>query len=349
MIQYQKVCLAGFACELPENRVSSQEIEQRLSPLYERLHLPEGRLELMTGIQERRFWKPGTSPSTVSARAAAKLLRNTGTQPEQIGCLVHCSVSKDFVEPATSTVVQRELGLSKDCINFDISNACLGMVSGIMVLANMIELGQINCGLAVCGENAGPLLENTIKTLNADLSLTRQTVKSQFASLTIGSSAAAVLLRRYSPNQGGHRLLACASHSDCSSNHLCQGDASGGMTDLSAPLMETDSQELLQQGVKVAAGMWHKLKKVAGWTEETPDLICSHQVGKFHRKLLYKTLHLPLEKDFSTFPFLGNCGSASLPVTCALAVEEKRLQPGQNLVMLGIGSGINAAGLAVQW
>ncbi len=349
MIQYEKVALTGFACELPENQISSAEIEKQLSPLYERLHLPEGRLELMTGIRERRFWNPGSSPSNGSVRAAKKLLQNTGTAADEIGCLVHCSVSRDFVEPATSTVVQRELGLRHDTINFDISNACLGMVSGIMVLANMIELGQIECGLAVCGENAGPLLENTIRTLNADLSLTRKSVKGHFASLTIGSAAAAVLLKRYTPGTSAHRLLACAASSDCSSNHLCQGDASGGMTDKSAPLMETDSQELLQQGVRVAAQMWENLKRVSSWNEQTPDLICSHQVGKFHRELLYKTLHLPLEKDFSTFPILGNCGSASLPATCALAAEEGRLLSGHKLAMLGIGSGINAAGLAVQW
>jgi 3-oxoacyl-[acyl-carrier-protein] synthase III len=349
MIQYEKVSLTGFACELPENRVSSSEIEEQLTPLYERLRLPHGRLELMTGIRERRFWNSGSSPSAGSVRAGKKLLLQTDTSPEEIGCLVHCSVSRDFVEPATSTVVQRELGLNEDCINFDISNACLGMVSGIMVLANMIELGQIQCGLAVCGENAGPLLENTIRNLNADLSLTRKTVKGQFASLTIGSSAAAVLLKRHRPGKDEHRLLACAASSDCSGNHLCQGDAAGGMTDNSTPLMETDSGELLQQGVRVAAKMWEKLKQASGWNEQTPDLICCHQVGKFHRQLLYETLGLPLEKDFSTFPILGNCGSASLPATCALAVEEERLRPGDKLAMLGIGSGINAAGLAVQW
>jgi len=349
MIRYEKVALAGFAYELPENRVSSAEVEKQLSPLYERLRLPEGRLELMTGIQERRFWHPGTNPSVGSVRAAKKLLRDTGTVPDEIGCLVHCSVSRDFVEPATSTVVHRELGLCNGTINFDISNACLGMVSGIMVLANMIELGQIECGLAVCGENSRPLLENTIRTLNADLSLTRQSVKGHFASLTIGSAAAAVLLKRYTPGKTAHRLLACAASSDCSNNHLCQGDASGGMTDTSAPLMETDSQELLQQGVRVATQMWENLKRASGWSEQTPDLICTHQVGKFHRALLYKTLQLPLEKDFSTFPILGNCGSASLPATCAMAAEEGRLQLGHKLLMLGIGSGINAAGLAVQW
>ena len=121
------------------------------------------------------------------------------------------------------------------------------------------------------------------------------------------------------------------------------------MTDASQPLMQTDSHELLQQGVKVAAGMWQKLQSCSGWQADEPDLICTHQVGKFHRALLYEKLGLPLEKDYSSFPLLGNCGSASLPATCALALEQGRLKTGDKLLMLGIGSGINASGLAVQW
>lgn len=349
MIRYSKVSLADFVCVLPDNIVSSDEIERRLKPLYERLRLPEGRLELMTGIRERRFWNAGSKPSEGALLAARKLLERSGLEAGRIGALIFCAVSRDFVEPATSTVLHRQLGLSHDCLNYDISNACLGLVSGILSLANMIELGQIEAGIALCGENAGPLLENTIASLNADMSLTRSSVKAHFASLTIGSGAAAVLLRRARAGQQNRLLLAAASYSDCSSNHLCQGEAQGGMTDASQPLMQTDSHELLQQGVKVAAGMWQKLQRCSGWQADEPDLICTHQVGKFHRALLYEKLGLPLEKDYSSFPLLGNCGSASLPATCALALEQGRLKTGDKLLMLGIGSGINASGLAVQW
>ena len=58
---YQNVCLEAIAHTLPEEVVTSAEIEARLEPLYTRLRLPEGRLELMTGIRERRFWPPDMS------------------------------------------------------------------------------------------------------------------------------------------------------------------------------------------------------------------------------------------------------------------------------------------------
>lgn len=346
---YHDVCIESIGYHLPETIVTSLELEARLRPLYERIGLREGRLELMSGIRERRFWQPGTLPSQVSAKAGADALAKAGFSRDQVECLLHCSVSRDFVEPATSTAVHRLLGLGNHALNFDISNACLGMASGVLMLANMIELGQIECGLAVCGESSGPLVRNTIATLNADLSMTRNGMKGQFASLTIGSCAAAILLTSRRISRTGHRLLGAANYTDTSANALCQGDASGGMTDSSAPLMQTDSQELLKAGVATATQMWQCFKATLKWDENTPDVICTHQVGKAHTALLYQTLGLDLAKDYPTYPILGNCGSASWPVTCAFAEEAGRLSKGSKLAVLAIGSGLNCTGLAVQW
>ena len=333
---------------LPPNIVTSLELEERLAPVYDSIGLHAGRIELMTGIRERRFWNQGTLPSEVAAEAGRRAIEAAGLQPSQIGGLINCSVSRDCVEPATSTFVHRMLGLSPDTLNFDISNACLGVASGILTLASMIEAGMIDIGLAVAGENAGPLVNNTISHLNSG-AFTRKTIKPHFASLTIGSCATAVIVRKAAPDDSGQRLLAVTAVSDTSGNTLCKGDAKGGMTDGSAPLMQTDSPELLQAGVRLATSMWTSLKDETGWDESSPGLICTHQVGKGHRALLYETLGLDLDKDYSTFPFLGNCGSSSLTATLALAAQNRVIPSGTNIALLGIGSGINCCGLAIQW
>ena len=68
-MRYQRVCIESFGYTLPDEVVTSAEIEERLAPVYRRLRLPEGRLELMTGIRERRFWPPGTLPGDVSIQS----------------------------------------------------------------------------------------------------------------------------------------------------------------------------------------------------------------------------------------------------------------------------------------
>lgn len=348
-MKFKEVCIEAFGYALPERIVTSQQIEEMLQPLYSRLGLCIGRLELMTGIRSRRFWKPGTLPSQSAAAAGEDAIAKAQIPRENIGCLINCSVSRDSVEPATSTAVHRLLALGRRVLNFDISNACLGMASGVLVLASMIELGQIDAGIAVCGENSAPLVRTTIDKLNTDQSVTRRSLKGQFASLTIGSAAAAVILRSRRTSRTGHRLSAAFSCTDTDSNGLCKGDAQGGMTDDAAPLMETDSHTLLKHGVATAADMWRGLKQAADWSNDTPDIVCTHQVGKAHSKLLFTTLGLDPAKDFVSYPELGNCGSASWPVTCALAEQNNAIKPDNALAILAIGSGINCTGLAVKW
>ena len=346
---FKDTYIESFGYHLPKRVVTSLQLEEALRPAYGRLGLCEGRLELMSGIRERRFWEPGTLPSEVAAMAGQDALRKADISPEKIQCVINCSVSRDCVEPATSTAVHRLMGLGHDAVNFDISNACLGMASGVLMLANMVELGQIEAGIAVAGENSWPLVKNTVDRLNADMSLTRKSLKSQFASLTIGSCAVAALVVSGRLSRSRHRLVGAANYTDTSADGLCRGDANGGMTDGSAPLMDTDSQSLLHAGIAAASEMWRGLKGVTGWSEDTPDVICTHQVGKAHSALLFETLGIDRTKDFTTYEILGNCGSASWPVTCAMADEAGRLVRGGNLGILCIGSGINCCGLAVEW
>jgi len=348
-MRYTDVCLEAISYILPPRVVTSATIEKWLRPLYERLNLPEGRLELMTGIRERRFWRPGTAPSEASAMAGQRALEQAGLDPEQVDCLFHCSVSRDFVEPATSTAVHRLLRLPSRALNFDISNACLGVLSGVIMLANMIQLGQAEAGVVVAGENSGPLIDGTVEQLVNDEMLSRRDIKPYFASLTIGSAAAAVVLTHRSLSESGHRLLGGAHAANTDFNHLCQGSADTGMTGESKPQMHTDSEELLLRGIEVADVTWQETKEELGWTDDTPNVFCCHQVGRAHRTQLYDRLNIDMSKDFSTFEFLGNCGSASVPLTTAMAVEAGHVKEGDKVALLGIGSGINCTMLGLEW
>ena len=77
-MRFEQVRLASLAHELPPRRVRSAELEERLAPIYDRLGLRVGRLELMTGIAERRFAEPGTRPSTLAAGAGRIALERAG-------------------------------------------------------------------------------------------------------------------------------------------------------------------------------------------------------------------------------------------------------------------------------
>ncbi len=348
-MRYANVCIESIGYELPTQVVTSAEIETRLSPLYDRLQLPYGRLELMSGIRERRFWDDGTAPSDVASRAGRKALAQAGVFGQEIDCLINCSVSRDFLEPATASVVHERLKISPRAMIFDISNACLGMLNGMVMLGNMIELGQITRGLLVAGENAKPLVETTIRQLLADPTMTRKKFKDAFASLTIGSGAAAIVMAHTSVAKHGHRLSGGAARTDSEQNHLCRGSADMGLDSDSRAEMSTQSEELLHRGCELAGRTWADFRQEMDWRDADVSKTFCHQVGVAHRRLLFETLKLDPAIDFPTVECLGNMGSVSLPVTMALSIEAGHVQRTEKLALLGIGSGLNCLMLGVTW
>lgn len=338
---FKSVGIEGMAYALPSDIYSSLKLEDELAPLYQRLKLPQGRLELMTGITERRFWPSSHRPSDASAEAGRKLIAK-GIKKEGIDLLIHSSVCRDRLEPATASYVHRLLGLGGNTQILDISNACLGFVNAIILAAGMIESGQIKRAMIVAGENGKPLVDRTIKILNQE-NLSRKEIKPFFANLTIGAGAVAWsiahkdLLPKESPVLGS---FVCET--DTSYNHLCEGDSSGDEL-----VMQTDSEELLHAGISVASKAWSKFMHLDNIRTLNPSLIVTHQVGKVHTKAIFEALSLPLEKNYSTFENLGNCGSVSLPLTYTHACENSPALQNEPAILLGIGSGLSSIMLSI--
>lgn len=349
-MRYKNVCVEAFGYELPENVVTSISLEERLAPVYERLHLSYGRLEMMTGIRERRFWDDGTAPSVAGIKAAKKAISKAGIKEENIGCLLYTSVSRDFLEPATATVVHDSLGLPPSATIFDISNACLGFINGMVTLANMIELGQVKAGIVVGCENSKPLVDATINRLLEDPQITREKLKLAFATLTLGSGAVAAVLAHSSLSRGGHRLLGGVTRTASRHNHLCRIETNVAFFDMDrVPDMYTDYEGVLKNGLGLAPVTWEATKEELGWRNCDVDRVFTHQVSVVHSKLLFKVLGLDESKDFSTVEYLGNIGSVSLPITTAIGIEQGRVGPGNKVAMLGIGSGLVCLMLGLEW
>lgn len=344
-MNYRHTCIESLAAVLPEEVLTSAEIERRLQPLYERLNLPTGRLELMTGIRQRRLWPAGMRPSEASARAGRAALAKSGLKAGQIELFIHGAVCRDMLEPATASFAHRLIGLPASCQIFDVSNACLGFLNALTIAAAMIESGQIRAALISCGEDSRPLVEQTLRTLT-EQPLTRNGIKPYFANLTIGSGAAAAVVCHEDLAQGSqHRLIGGVARAATKHSELCQGDTHGA----DALAMQTDSEALLLAGVGLAQETWAEFLARTGWSQTTPDRFVCHQVGSIHRRKLYEALGLDLAKDFSTFETLGNTGSVALPSTLACAIEQAAVRSGDKVALLGIGSGLNCLMLALEW
>ncbi|MDR2201089.1 MAG: 3-oxoacyl-ACP synthase III [Puniceicoccales bacterium] len=346
-VTFSHAVIESIAHVLPPKVLSSEAIEEQLGALYKRLHLPLGRLELMTGIRERRIWEDDILPSQASTEAARKVLEKTSIPRERIDLLIHAAVCRDYLEPATAAYVHHNLKLSSQTAFFDLSNACLGFLNAMALAASLIDGGQIRSALIVSGENSKPLLDHTLNLLRDNNTITRREIKSYFANLTIGSAAVAALIVHESLLEKRFprlQMRAMSLLSDSEGCDLCQGDRTAN----NALAMETDSEALLHRGIQLAENNWRQFLDYTKLSmDEINHTIC-HQVGQRHRTLLCQALKLDPNRDLTTFPFLGNTGSVALPITLSHALENELILSGEKIVLLGIGSGISALSMFVE-
>ena len=344
---YSNVYIEAFGYELPPNVVTSDDLEKRLQPVYEALHFKKGQLEAITGIRERRFWDPDFNMHTGAIKAARKALDVSSLTRDDIGMLIYGGVCRDNLEPATACAVADGLDLRPASQIYDVSNACLGILSGMVQTANAIELGQIRAGLIVSCESSRQIVDTTIDRLlnNRDMEVFKKTI----STLTGGSGAVAVLMADRSLSEAGHRVLGGVARSAAEHHRLCVWGPDTGIPASGLHLMETDSVAVLKNGVPLGIETFNAFRQEIDWSDNQPDKIICHQVGATHQRNILDALGIPPSKDFTTFKYLGNIGTVSLPITAAIADEREFLLPGDLVGFLGIGSGLNCLMLGIEW
>lgn len=349
-MKYSQVFINSLAYELAPEVVSSAQLESQLAPLYKKFRIPMGQLASLTGIEERRWWPKGHRLSDGAIAAAKKSIIETGIDVHDLGAIIYTGVCRDQHEPATACRIAAELGASKETAIYDISNACLGVLSGILDIANRIELGQIKAGLVVSCESARHIVDITIDNMLADPSM--QNYAQSLATLTGGSGAVAVLLTdgSFSLNTTRKHQLLGATHLSAPEHHnLCQWGLQEAGLQLYREFMRTDGIALLKEGVELARHTWLQFLSQRDWVVEQIDKVICHQVGSTNRRNVLNALNIPEEREFPTYKLLGNMGTVSLPVTAAIAHDQGFLKQGDNVSFLGIGSGLNCMMLGLKW
>ncbi len=221
------------------------------------------------------------------------------------------------------------------------------MLNGIIELANRIELGQIRAGLVVSCETSREINDTMIERMLQAQSM--DIFKTSLATLTGGSGAVAVLVTdgSFTPHPR-RRLLGGQTQAAPQFHYLCRWGIETVLT-AARQFMSTDSVAVLKYGVELGLRTWRAFLTRLGWAADMVDKVITHQVGAIHRDCILKALGIPRDKEYSTYEYLGNIGTVSLPLTAALAEEREFLRPGDRVGFLGIGSGLNCLMLGVEW
>lgn len=333
------VYLQSIAYELPQNVVTTASLYDTLAPTLKRLGIPPSWLVSLSGVKERRLWNSGTPLTAAATTAAQKAMQASGIDSNRIGCLLCTSVSREFIEPSQACHIHHALGLPEGAMSFDIANACLAFLNGMDLVGQMIRSRTIDAAIVVDAECSRQVLESTLQRLN-NPELDIAGFSKQFAGLTLGSGAVAAVLTNEELNTSGHELVGQVTLADTSYCRHCIGSMNE---------IVTDQTSLMKAGIELAARTWKRAAATLGWTRDNMQQFICHQVGSRHHQLLFETLGLDTKKAFQTFPFLGNMGPASVPITLAIANERGILHENDRIALMGIGSGLNCTMMEIKW
>jgi 3-oxoacyl-[acyl-carrier-protein] synthase-3 len=290
----------------------------------------------MTGIRERHIADPKETSASMGIRAAKEALWVAGMNPSEVDLIIVATSTPDYIFPATACLVQDALGATHAGA-FDVSVACSGFVYALSIGASMINSGMVNNALVIGSETMSRLVDW------AD----RRTC------ILFGDGAGAFLLRG-SDMPGG--VLSYKLGADGSGGDLLMVPGGGSKNPMTREMIDDDLQFIKMDGqavFKFATRVMGKAAKeaceLAHLRLEDIDLFIPHQANLRIISAASKFLKLSDEKVMVNVQKYGNTSSASIPLAFCEAVEQKRLKPGDNMVLVSFGGGLSWAAAAVKF
>ncbi len=217
-----------------------------------------------------------------------KALLERNVPADEIGAVVYAGVCREHFEPATACQVAAAIGVQGNAAVYDTSNACLGVLNGVLDIANRIELGQIRAGLVVACESSREINEIMIQRMLDNPSM--ELFTKSLATLTGGSGAAAVLLTdgSFAPTRKP-KLLGGVNIAEPQYHELCRWGINNDDPENPVPYMATDAVAVMKHGVELGKRTWNQFSTELGITAERISKVICHQVGEAHQKLILQT------------------------------------------------------------
>jgi 3-oxoacyl-[acyl-carrier-protein] synthase III len=322
--------IESVGVKLPAGRLTTRDLMSNTS------HRTRIQLERLTGIHERHVVGPGETSLTLAVGAARDCLSHSKRRASDIQMVISTSITRSTgrtaqsFEPPLSLYIKQAIGAAQ-ALNFDISNACAGMLTGVFILQDRITRGEIDCGMVVSGEYISHLSWNAARQI-------RSLFSKQLASLTLGDAGAAVILER-APSGTGLDVIGFTTLAEHSRLCLAFPSAVGP-----GAQMYTKSRTLHRAAIGDMALLVAEAIEAAGIDVSDIDYLIPHQTSarairagtkEFVRRMGARPKHVVINLEE-----YGNTSSTTLFVSLHKYLEEQRISKGDRVMLLALASGI---------
>ncbi len=313
---------------LPERVLTNFELEKMVETTDEWIRT-------RTGIRERRIAKKGECASDLGSRAALDAIKNAGLTPQQIDLIIVATTTPDMLFPSTACMIQHKIGAH--CGAFDLAAACSGFPYALTAATGFVQGGMYKNVLVVGAEVLSGFID----------------WKDRSTCVLFGDGAGAAVV---STVKDGHGIKATYLGADGAQGDLLQIPAGGSRIPPSEESVKSGLHFLKMQGTEVFKVAVRKMEeaisevlKQGNLKPEDVDCLIPHQANFRILQAVAERVRIPLEKVYLNVERYGNMSGASTVVALYEAVQQKKIKPGSNVVMVAFGGGLTWASCLIKW
>jgi 3-oxoacyl-[acyl-carrier-protein] synthase-3 len=324
------IAIKGISCCVPKNTELNRELKLMTVDEIEKF------IEA-TGVEERRIVNENTCTSDLCYHAAEKLISDLKWNKEEIGVLIFVSQTADYILPVTSTILQNKLGLSQNCIAFDVPLGCSGYVYGISIISSMMKATGIKRGILLAGDTISKIISRSDKS-----TLPLFGDAGSATAFECDTTASDLLFDLGSDGSGKDAII------------LKDGGARNKITSASfeseeiQPGITRNPSQLILEGMDVFGfGISQVPKTVNHLINEYKvnkadiDFFVFHQANMKMNLMIAKKLNLPIEKVPFSLKHFGNTSSATIPLTIVTGINSEIQRKQSNILLCGFGVGLS--------
>ncbi len=314
---------------LPDCVVTNHDLAQRMDTSDEWIRE-------RTGISERRIAPPELGAAEMGARASRIAMERAGVSAGEVDVIVCATATPDRLLPSTACDLQALLG-ANNAAAYDIAAACSGFIYALSVAEGHIAAGRAEIALVVSAEKMSGIVD----------------WEDRSTCVLFGDGAGAAIVRR---SANGRGLLSSFMRSDGSLAQLLWRPAGGVLVPMDETVLAEKShlvkmagREVFRAAVRSMADAADHALRRAGLTGDDIDLLVPHQANIRIIEATARYANIPMDKVFVNVDRYGNMSSATVPIALDEAVEQGRVGPGSNVMLVAFGAGFTWASAVVRW
>ena len=292
-----------------------------------------------TGISSRHMagWEPTWY---MGKQASLRAIEASGIKPEDIGLVISCTATSDFLTPSMASVIQHEVG-AVNAAAFDMNAACSGFVYATDVARRFLETDDsLKYVLVVANEALTRFLDFTDRS----------------SCILFGDGAAAVILEKsdklYSSalcSDGSGASLLCARSLKVAPEVAVESDFEDPFPDVPLHKLQQNGKEVYKFATQALARSFELAAEKINITKDDIDWFVPHQANVRIIETAAKKLGVPMDKFIVTLDHYGNTSSASIPLALCEATEKGIIRRGQTIAIIGFGAGLTYGGIIMEY